>query len=105
MTNHGCHVTDILTDGVSFKLFDKIDVNGPDASPLFEWMKAEQPGIFGFKRVKWNFEKFLIGRDGLVKKRWAPPVVPGDLKVPVYIELEKTVKKGPKEHAVLIEKL
>lgn len=47
--------------GVTFPIMKKIDVNGDDAIPLFQWLKAEKPGIMGLKRVKWNFEKFLVG--------------------------------------------
>ncbi|PFH55489.1 hypothetical protein XA68_18167 [Ophiocordyceps unilateralis] len=50
--------------GVSFPIMRKIDVNGDNANPLFQWLKDQKPGLMGLKRVKWNFEKFLIGRDG-----------------------------------------
>ena len=50
----------------------KIDVNGDDASPLFDWMKKEAPGVLGSKSIKWNFTKFLIDREGNVVKRYAP---------------------------------
>ncbi|KAL1798343.1 hypothetical protein ACET3X_002380 [Alternaria dauci] len=53
--------------GVSFLVLGKIDVNGAQADPAFEWLKNEKPGLMGLKRVKWNFEKFLVGRDGKVK--------------------------------------
>ncbi len=58
--------------GVTFPLMKKVDVNGPGASPLFDWMKAEAPGLLGSKAIKWNFTKFLIDRDGNVVKRYAP---------------------------------
>lgn len=58
--------------GVTFPLMKKVDVNGPDASPLFDWMKAEAPGLLGSKAIKWNFTKFLIDREGNVVKRYAP---------------------------------
>ncbi|MBI2747662.1 MAG: glutathione peroxidase [Burkholderiales bacterium] len=58
--------------GVSFPMMAKIDVNGGDAHPLYQWMTAEAPGILGSKAIKWNFTKFLIGRDGQVIKRYAP---------------------------------
>ncbi|GGB99469.1 glutathione peroxidase [Novosphingobium endophyticum] len=58
--------------GLSFPLMGKIEVNGPDADPLYEWLKAEAPGILGTQRIKWNFTKFLIGRDGKVIRRYAP---------------------------------
>lgn len=56
--------------GVTFPLMQKIDVNGPDASPLFDWMKNEQKGIMGTTAIKWNFTKFLIDREGNVVKRY-----------------------------------
>jgi glutathione peroxidase len=58
--------------GVSFPLFAKIDVNGDDATPLYKWLKTEAPGIVGTTGIKWNFTKFLIGRDGKVVQRYAP---------------------------------
>jgi len=56
--------------GVTFPLMQKIDVNGPDASPLFDWMKKEKKGIMGTTAIKWNFTKFLINREGEVVKRY-----------------------------------
>ncbi|MEM6856404.1 MAG: glutathione peroxidase [Pseudomonadota bacterium] len=56
--------------GVTFPLMQKIDVNGPDASPLFDWMKSEAKGIMGSTSIKWNFTKFLIDREGSVVKRY-----------------------------------
>ena len=56
--------------GVTFPLMQKIDVNGPDASPLFDWMKKEQKGLMGTTAIKWNFTKFLIDREGNVVKRY-----------------------------------
>mgnify|MGYP003418687360 FL=1 len=64
--------------GVSFPMFAKIDVNGKDAHPLFEWLKSETQGLLG-GRVKWNFTKFLVGRDGQVIGRYAPTTEPADL--------------------------
>jgi glutathione peroxidase len=58
--------------GVSFPLMAKVDVNGPDASPLFDWMKSEAKGLMGSTSIKWNFTKFLIDRDGNVVKRYGP---------------------------------
>lgn len=75
--------------GVSFPIMKKIDVNGDGASPLFEWLKQEKPGLMGLKRVKWNFEKFLVGRDGKVKGRWASTTKPDSLEQPILDELEK----------------
>jgi len=56
--------------GVTFPLMEKIDVNGPSASPLFDWMKSEAKGIMGTTAIKWNFTKFLIDREGNVVKRY-----------------------------------
>ena len=58
-----------LTYNVSFKMFDKIDVNGSDASPLFKYLKHESPGILGTEAIKWNFTKFLVNKDGQVVMR------------------------------------
>lgn len=58
--------------GLSFPLMAKIDVNGDNADPLYDWLKKEAPGLMGSKAVKWNFTKFLIGRDGKVVRRYAP---------------------------------
>ena len=62
--------------GVTFPLMAKIDVNGPDASPLFDWMRHEKKGLLGSTSIKWNFTKFLIDRDGNVVKRYAPQDAP-----------------------------
>lgn len=62
-------------------------VNGATADPAFEWLKNEKPGLMGLKRVKWNFEKFLVGRDGKVKGRWASTKKPDDLKAEIEKEL------------------
>ena len=58
--------------GVSFPLMAKVDVNGAGADPLYDWLKREAPGVLGTKAIKWNFTKFLIGRDGKVVRRYAP---------------------------------
>ena len=62
--------------GVSFQMMSKIKVNGDGAHPLFQWLSAEAPGILGSKAIKWNFTKFLVGRDGRVIKRYAPQDAP-----------------------------
>ena len=62
--------------GLTFPLMEKVDVNGDDASPLFDWMKVEKPGLMGSKAIKWNFTKFLIDREGNVVKRYAPTDAP-----------------------------
>ena len=61
-----------LTYDVTFPMMAKIDVNGDGATPLYQWLKGEAPGLMGSKSIKWNFTKFLIGRDGKVVKRYAP---------------------------------
>lgn len=65
--------------GVTFPLMQKVDVNGTHASPLFDWMKAEAPGLMGSKGIKWNFTKFLIDRDGNVVKRYGPADAPATI--------------------------
>lgn len=72
---------------MSFPVLGKIDVNGDKADPLYEWLKNEQPGLMGLKRIKWNFEKFLIGRDGKVKGRWASTTKPETLEKPILEQL------------------
>lgn len=62
--------------GVTFPLMAKIDVNGPDASPLYDWMKKEKKGLMGSTSIKWNFTKFLIDREGNVMKRYGPQDTP-----------------------------
>jgi glutathione peroxidase len=78
-----------LNYGVSFPIMGKVDVNGDEASPLFQWLKEKQPGLLGLKRVKWNFEKFLIGKDGNVKGRWASITKPESLEPTILEELAK----------------
>ena len=58
--------------GLSFPLMAKVDVNGASEAPLYTWLKSEAPGLMGTKGIKWNFTKFLIGRDGKVVRRYAP---------------------------------
>jgi glutathione peroxidase len=65
--------------GVSFKMMGKIDVNGADAHPLYQWLVREAPGILGTQAIKWNFTKFLVGKDGQVRKRYAPTDTPKSL--------------------------
>jgi glutathione peroxidase len=57
--------------GVSFTMMEKVDVNGANAHPLFKWLKAQAPGVLGSEGIKWNFTKFLVGKDGQVFKRYA----------------------------------
>ena len=72
-----------LTYDVTFPMFAKIDVNGPDAHPLFAWLRDQKSGVLG-GRIKWNFTKFLIGRDGSVVARYSPTTKPE--KLAGYIE-------------------
>jgi len=65
---------------ITFPLFAKIDVNGANAHPLYQWLKGEKPGVFGTEGIKWNFTKFLVGRDGRVIKRYAPTDRPASLR-------------------------
>jgi len=65
--------------GVTFPLFAKIDVNGDHAHPLFRKLKQDAPGILGTERIKWNFTKFLIRKDGTVYDRYAPTTKPEEL--------------------------
>ena len=66
--------------GLSFPLMAKIEVNGPSTIPLYQWLKSEAPGLLGTPGIKWNFTKFLIGRDGRVVRRYAPAVTPSSLR-------------------------
>lgn len=66
--------------GVSFPMMSKIRVNGAEAHPLWQWLKSEKPGFLGTELIKWNFSKFLIGRDGQVLKRYAPNDAPEKLR-------------------------
>jgi len=65
--------------GVSFPMMSKIDVKGASAHPLYQWLSAEAPGILGTQAIKWNFTKFLVGKDGQVIKRYAPLDKPAGL--------------------------
>ena len=68
-----------LNYGVSFPMMAKVDVNGSDAHPLYQWLTKEAPGLLGSKAIKWNFTKFLVGKDGRVLKRYAPQDAPAKL--------------------------
>jgi glutathione peroxidase len=65
--------------GVSFQMMEKVDVKGSDALPLYKWLVQEKPGLLGSTVIKWNFTKFLVGRDGDVIKRYAPLDTPASL--------------------------
>ena len=68
-----------LTYDVSFPMFAKVEVNGAGAHPLWKWLKDEKGGLLGIDAIKWNFTKFLVGRDGRVRKRYAPTDKPESL--------------------------
>ena len=65
-----------LNYGVSFPMMAKVQVNGADAHPLWQFLKKAKPGLLGSEGIKWNFTKFLVGRDGTVLKRYAPQDAP-----------------------------
>ena len=65
--------------GVSFPMMEKIEVNGPGATPLYKWLAKEAPGLLGSTAIKWNFTKFLVGKDGRVLKRYAPLDTPASM--------------------------
>ena len=79
--------------GVSFPILKKTDVNGDKAEPVYEWMKNERRSL-GLKRIKWNFEKFMIGADGQVKERWASTAKPETLEGRILEELKKAPPKS-----------
>lgn len=69
--------------GVRFPMFSKVDVNGKNASPLFEHLKKEAPGVLGSKSIKWNFTKFLVDRAGKVVARYAPNTSPEEIRADI----------------------
>jgi glutathione peroxidase len=76
-----------LNYGVSFPMMTKTKVNGGDAHPLWKWLKAQAPGVLGTEAIKWNFTKFLVGRDGKVLKRYAP----GDAPAAIDADIAKAL--------------
>jgi glutathione peroxidase len=70
-------------------MMEKIEVNGASAHPLYQWLCAEAPGLLGSKGIKWNFTKFLVGRDGRVFKRYAPMDKPEKLKADIEAALKQ----------------
>ena len=79
-----------LNYGVSFPMMAKTQVNGREAHPLWQWLKAQAPGVLGTEGIKWNFTKFLVGRDGKVRKRYAPNDAPEKLRA----DIEKALAEG-----------
>jgi glutathione peroxidase len=70
---------------VSFPMFAKVNVNGPDAHPLWKWLKDERRGILGTTSIKWNFTKFLVGKEGQVIKRYAPADSPASMEEDILL--------------------
>ena len=68
---------------VSFKIFNKINVNGNKAEPFYDFLKKEYPGILGTKNIKWNFSKFLVNKDGKVVNRYGPTTKPKDIELDI----------------------
>ena len=77
-----------LNYGVSFSMMAKVDVNGAQASSLFQWLSKEAPGLLGSTSIKWNFTKFLVGKDGQVLKRYAPQDTPESLTKDIVAALK-----------------
>ena len=73
--------------GVSFPMMAKVQVIGPQAHPLWRWLEAQAPGLLGSERVKWNFTKFLVGRDGRVRRRYGPGDAPESLRADIEAAL------------------
>jgi glutathione peroxidase len=73
--------------GVGFPMMGKIEVNGEGADPIYQWLKGEKPGFLGTEGIKWNFTKFLIGKDGQVIQRYAPTDKPESLKADIEAAL------------------
>ena len=76
-----------LNYGVSFPVFEKIEVNGPNTHPLYEFLKSEEKGLFGTEAIKWNFTKFLVSQEGKVLKRYAPQTTPESMEKEIAKEL------------------
>ncbi len=77
-----------LTYDVTFPIMAKVDVNGKETAPVYEWLKSSAPGILGIEAIKWNFTKFLIGKDGQVINRYAPQTDPKDIAA----DIQKALK-------------
>lgn len=73
--------------GVTFPMMSKVEVNGAAAHPLWQWLTREAPGLLGTKAIKWNFTKFLVGRDGRVIRRYAPTDTPASLAADIEAAL------------------
>lgn len=76
-----------LNFGVTFVMMAKIEVNGDQAHPLYQWLSAQAPGLLGSRSIKWNFTKFLVGKDGQVLKRYAPTDTPDSMRADIEAAL------------------
>ena len=83
-----------LNYDVDFPMFRKIEVNGAGAHPFWRWLKGEKGGVLGTEGIKWNFTKFLIGRDGQVIERYAPTTTPAALEADIVAALGQPVAPG-----------
>ena len=81
-----------LNFGVTFPIFKKVEVNGAGADPVWRWLKANAPGLLGSEAIKWNFTKFLIGRDGKILRRFDSDVEPDSRELVKAIEAALAVK-------------
>lgn len=77
-----------LTYDVTFPMMAKVDVNGPNTAPVFDWLKASAPGLLGTEAIKWNFTKFLIGKNGQVLNRYSPQTEPKEIAA----DIQKALK-------------
>ena len=75
--------------GVEFQMMGKVEVNGAGAHPLYQWLKRQAPGLLGTEAIKWNFTKFLVGRDRRVIKRYAPQDAPGKMSQDIEAALRR----------------
>lgn len=75
--------------GAKFQLFDKVDVNGANTSPIFQYLKSEKGGLLGGNSISWNFGKFLVDKNGNVVKRYAPSVNPFDIEADIVRYLDQ----------------
>jgi len=82
---------------VTFPLFSKIEVNGPNTPPVYAYLKSAEPGLLGSEAIKWNFTKFLIGREGRVVKRYAPTTKPEAIEAAIEAQLARENPSTPPE--------
>lgn len=83
--------------GVTFPVLQKIDVNGPQADPIYEWLKGQKTGVLGSASIKWNFTKFLLGRDGQVLQRYGSTTKPEAMRKDIQKALSEEVARGDNE--------